>query len=387
MTLNKQANTGGGIFAPEKARDSNIELFRILTMSLIVAHHFVVNSGLTAADGPIYSDPLSWRSLFLLVFGAWGKTGINCFVLITGYFMCKSHITAKKFAKLFCEWMFYRLVIRAVFWISGYESFSLKALIKALIPITSISNGFTPAFILFFLFIPFLNILVQNLKERQHLLLLVWCAFTYVFLGTFPGLSVTMNYVSWFSVLYMISSYLRLYPKDFFHRTKLWGLLSLLCIMLDIASVISCAWLGRILGRYIKAFYFVTDSNTFLAIATGICLFMFFKNLSIKHNAFINTIAASTFGVLCIHAHSDTMRQWLWKDTVDCVGHYDSPLMPLYAIGAVLAIFIVCVIIDQLRIRLIEKLFFKLWDKHWDHIQTKYKKIESRVLSKIGVQK
>ena len=30
----------------EKQRDSNLELFRIITMLLIVAHHYVVNSGL-----------------------------------------------------------------------------------------------------------------------------------------------------------------------------------------------------------------------------------------------------------------------------------------------------------------------------------------------------
>ena len=29
-----------------KVRDSNLELFRIVTMLLIVAHHYVVNSGL-----------------------------------------------------------------------------------------------------------------------------------------------------------------------------------------------------------------------------------------------------------------------------------------------------------------------------------------------------
>ena len=29
-----------------KVRDSNLELFRIITMLLIVAHHYVVNSGL-----------------------------------------------------------------------------------------------------------------------------------------------------------------------------------------------------------------------------------------------------------------------------------------------------------------------------------------------------
>jgi hypothetical protein len=31
---------------PSKTRDSNIELFRIVAMMLIIAHHYVVNSGL-----------------------------------------------------------------------------------------------------------------------------------------------------------------------------------------------------------------------------------------------------------------------------------------------------------------------------------------------------
>jgi|GEM_PF-4799803 hypothetical protein len=55
-----------------KQRDSNLELMRIIAMLLIVAHHYVVNSGLTLPEGPIFADPMSKRSLFLLVFGAWG---------------------------------------------------------------------------------------------------------------------------------------------------------------------------------------------------------------------------------------------------------------------------------------------------------------------------
>ena len=104
----------------KKERSSNLELFRIITMILIVAHHYVVNSGLAYIDGPICANPLSWRSLFLLIFGAWGKIGINCFVLITGYFMCRSSITLKKFAKLLCEVMFYKIIIGCIFMISGH---------------------------------------------------------------------------------------------------------------------------------------------------------------------------------------------------------------------------------------------------------------------------
>ena len=102
-------------------RESNIELFRIIVMLLIVAHHFVVNSGLTSATGPIYNSSLNWRTVLLLIMGAWGKIGINCFVLITGYFMCKASITVQKFCKLLSEVMFYKIIISLFFLCSGYE--------------------------------------------------------------------------------------------------------------------------------------------------------------------------------------------------------------------------------------------------------------------------
>lgn len=66
---------GGG------TRNSNLELYRIIVMLLIVAHHYVVNSGVLDV---MYQHPLSVKSIFLFLFGMWGKIGINCFVLITG---------------------------------------------------------------------------------------------------------------------------------------------------------------------------------------------------------------------------------------------------------------------------------------------------------------
>ena len=66
-------------------RDSNIELFRVITMLCIVAHHYVVNSGLLELIGK--TESLTPNSIFLLLFGWGGKTGINCFLMITGWFM------------------------------------------------------------------------------------------------------------------------------------------------------------------------------------------------------------------------------------------------------------------------------------------------------------
>lgn len=367
----------GGYKAPSRQRESNLELFRIITMLLIVAHHFVVNSGLTSPDGPITANPNSWRSMFLLLMGAWGKTGINCFVMITGYFMCKSSITARKFAKLFFEVMFYRIVFLLVFLLSGYQSFSLVDFAKTIIPVWQLKTNFTSCFLIFYLCIPFLNKLISNIDERNHIRLLCLTSFTYIVLGTIH--TVSFNYVTWFCVVYFIASYIRLYPKKIFQNKLIISLMLLCSIGFSVASVI-------VGNKFSRPFIFVTDSNSFLPIVIGVFAFLFFKNLTIKYNKVINTIAASTFGVLLIHANSDTMRQWLWKDTVDCIGHYGSHLMPFYAIACVLGIFAVCVVIDIIRIRFIEKPFFILWDKYWNSFDKWFQKIEESFLKKLNIE-
>lgn len=341
-----------------KLRDSNLELYRIIVMLLIVAHHYVVNSGLTSLGGPISSDPTSARSLFLLLFGAWGKVGINCFVLITGYFMCKSQITLKKFMKLFLQILFYRIVIGLAFLISSYEPLTLSGILNMLVPIRTVSTGFTSAFLLFFLFIPFLNILVNNMSEKQHIILIGLVSFTYIFLGTVPLFSVTMNYVSWFMVLYIISSYIRIYPKKIFENTKIWGWASLICIIIASLSVIVCAYISKAIGKSLW-YYFVTDSNTLLAVLIGVSTFLFFKNTKIKYSPFINKVSATCFGVFLIHANSDAMRRWLWKDVLNNVGMYSSDFLILHAVSSVICVFVVCSIIDMIRIKLIETPIFK----------------------------
>lgn len=58
-----------------------------------------------------------------------------------------------------------------------------------------------------------------------------------------------------------------------------------------------------------------------ISIYPHVCLlavfaFLMFKNIQIPYNKGINTVAASTFGVLLIHANSDAMRKWLCKKDI-----------------------------------------------------------------------
>ena len=348
----------------KKQRCSNLELYRVICMLMIVAHHYVVNSGLTGTDGVLVKEPTAGNSLFLAIFGAWGKTGINCFLMITGYFMCTSKITIRKFIKLISQIYLYKLLLFPVFLIAGYETLSFTRIIKLLMPTWGLTNNFVGCFIFFWLTIPFLNILVRNMTKKQHQLLLILMLLMYTLLGSVPKFGVTFNYVTWFGIIYFIASYIRLYPQPIFDRKNLWGWLTLLNLILAILSIMGLRlWFGSIGADY--NYYFVSDSNKFFAVAISLCSFLWFKNLKIPQSNWINGLGAGTFGVLLIHANSDAMRTWLWKDTVDVIGHYSLPLYQLiiFSFIVVITIFIVCNLIDQLRIGTVEKWFFNWYDK------------------------
>ena len=347
----------------KKERNSNLELYRIIVMLSIVAHHYVVNSGLMDV---IEQEPMAARSVYYYLFGAWGKVGINCFVLITGYFMCKSSITVEKFLKLLIEVMFYKIVIHGIFMAVGCEAVIAHNLMAALLPVTSVKDGFTSCFLLFFLCIPFLNIMVRNMTKRQHVLLLCLLLGIYTGLGTLLKDRVRTNYVTWFCVLYFISSYIRLYqplPK------VRWGLVLGGAFLASVISIIAILFISDLKGKPYPQYYFVNDCYKLLAVALGLSMFMWFKDLKIPQSKLINRIAQSCFGVLLIHANSDTMRQWLWKDTLNVAGQYETDTFILHSILSVLGIYMVCTMIDQVRIFLIEKPLF-----NWLHKQNQFDK-------------
>ncbi len=147
----------------DKVRNSSIELYRIIVMLMIVLHHYFTNSDIM---GAINQDNLiSVNSVSSILLAAWGKTGINCFVLITGYFMCKSSITVKKYLKLFCQIVFYNIVISIFLIIIGKQEPSV-AMLKNMIPFYGMGTAFVPSYLAFYLFIPFINILIKAMDKK-----------------------------------------------------------------------------------------------------------------------------------------------------------------------------------------------------------------------------
>lgn len=352
---------------PQKQRSSNLELYRIIVMLLIVAHHYVVLSGLTGTDGVLQNNPFSVNSIYLYLFGMWGKTGINCFLLITGYFMCTSNISWRKFVKLYLWILTYSIGLALLFMILGKEPLSIKTFTQ-FIPFTIIHSGnFVSAFMAWWLFIPFLNVLVNNISQTQHKRLI---ALTVLIFSIYPFvpkiLYIDDNPICWFSTLYFIASYIRKYPEAIYKSKscRFWCLATVSLIIISMLSVIAILWIGVKMDKVLPQYYMVSDSDKPLALLVAVSSFMWFKNIKIGYSKIINILGGASFGVLLIHSGSWSMINWLWKDTIDCVGHYSLPLYQLiiYSVGCVFAIYIVCATIDYMRLKLLEDPFFKWYD-------------------------
>ena len=166
-----------------------------------------------------------------------------------------------------------------------------------------------------------------------------------------------MSYPIWFSVIYIIGAYIRHYPLQnhvarFLFDSKLGAGIM---VFIAIGSVLIMLFLRQLGIISWWPHKWVADSNAPLAVLTSISLFNYFRNLEIRPSKLINTISASTFGVLLIHANSNAMRTFLWNDVCDCTSWHLSPWLPLYSVVIVLVVFVICTIIDMLRINFLEK--------------------------------
>ena len=347
----------------KKPRSSNLELYRIILMLGIIADHYVVNSGLINI---VDFDANPVNAVYYHIFAWFGKTGINCFLLITGFFMCKQNFSWQKLLKIYLEIKFYKIVIYGIFLATGYQSFSLSSLFKTVFGIAyGMNTGFVPAFVALYIFIPFLNILIKHMTKQQHLAAIGVLVLIFTVTATFFFSESAFEYFGWYMNMYLIGAFLRKYPIRILNNRKFLIITFILCNIIVWTSIVVL----DILHQY--RYHFVHNSHKIMALLTSVIMFCLFKNIDIGSNKIINTIASSVFGVLLIHAGSDAMRKFLWQDVVRAKDYSDVslPKAILHSVFSVVAIFAICVVIDQIRINLLEKPLFRFIDKKSEKIE------------------
>ena len=294
-----------------KPRSSNLELMRIVLMLLIVVHHAVVNSGVM--DGWA-RDPGTPASFVLALLGMWGKSCINPFVLVTGYFMCGRGLTARKTVKLFLQVVFWFLLVNCFLVAIGQEGV-FEAVKSILTPARLVDENFISSYLILYLLIPLLNLFIRAAGKRGVAATLVLLLWTQTILPTFLFSPASFSEVTWYVALYFIGAAVRLWPARWMTDRGKVSLLFVGSLGLSVLSVVVLFWLCSVreLG-WSRAYFMVSDSGKVLALSNGLLCFLWFKGLRMRDSRKINVLASTVFGVLLIHANCPAMREWLWSD-------------------------------------------------------------------------
>ncbi|MEN6414755.1 MAG: acyltransferase [Veillonellales bacterium] len=330
-----------------KHSHTGFEALRILAMLMIVSLHYLGHGGVLQAT------PYSTNYLLGWFINAFCKVGVNCYVLISGYFLVKSSdFKIKKACDLWIEVFFYSAGIFLLFYSLNIIPLSTKGLLKSFLPIKLEAYWFVTAYMGLYILYPYLNKLITNLSKRDYQ------KFIFVLLGIFSIYSFvgdTFHVVGgssliWFIVLYCIGGYFRLFD-DFSNKNKMFLFYVIMSIFIFITKITLYS-IGSHFGFATKGgseiFY---AYNSPILLCSSVALFLFFKNVTVDRIwllHLINFFAPLTFGVYLIH-DNDFVRANIWRYWLNTPAFYDSQYFLLHYIMSVISVFVICALIDKIR--------------------------------------
>lgn len=271
-------------------RQSNFELLRIVCILGIILHHLIIKGASTCG----YVTPYNFNKdgIFGVILNSFIVGGVNCFVLITGWFGVSNPF--KGFLKILCETVVFGCISYGVVVMCTHE-FSVRYLIDS---IDFRKNWFVNSYFMLLLFAPIIekslaNILYDDLKRW----IIQLSIFNIVFVFLFHNFDNNGYNVIQFIYLYYIArflkvsynknwcSILRKYSAPLYFMTAIFLTLGFLYCQSMGIPVRSIAWFGY---------------NQPLVLLLSIAFFMIFAKLNIK-SCFINNISKGVFGVYILH--------------------------------------------------------------------------------------
>lgn len=333
-------------------RNSNIELCRIVCMLFIIAHHCVLHGGiLQNATGLKYFEAL--------LFYPEGKMFFVAYIAISTWFMIEKKFTFKRFFRMWLEVLFYSVLFSFIAWIYGAK-FTGRDFLAIWFPIAGNSHGFASGYLAFMLLIPFLQKMTLSLTKKQSgylaCILLYFVVITPLF-GTLIGYSKPFySLILLFMLCFSISYYLKKWePSICRNQIVLFFIIILISIFRMYMQYLSMA--NPSLGsKHVFAMLcqLVGDESSLLNIVGGYATFFFFRNLKFKNNKIINWIAPTTFGILLMHDHN-FFRSVLWNNIVNTSLWWNNKYLIVIILTCSLTIFIIGMIIDKIRVFLLEE--------------------------------
>lgn len=272
-------------------------------MLMVVCLHTSTHGGINDALAPGTINWVCGNILFASCYVA-----VNCFVLISGYFLCKAQFKLKKLVSIWIQALFYSNFYYLLISIAT-DTFSIKEFIKCALVFTMKQYWFVTAYLLLYMVSPFLNCALQAMSQKKHFLCCIVLLTVFsglhnlIYICDFGGISGGYSFL-WFCVLYVLASYIRFYGAGSVRGSKKWCFLYFSAILVVAGERLFAYYITpHILGRVALTSLFYSY-NAIPMVVASFCLFQCFRSIEIENRLlckWIGRLAPLAFGVYLIH--------------------------------------------------------------------------------------
>ena len=352
-------------------RNTSIELLRIISMIMIMFHHFAYHGNFEWNFNEV-TLPHLWYDFILMG----GKVGVDIFVLISGYFLIENTeklFQPKKLLKFWGQVVFYSIMTYLLSVMLRLNAFEIKQLIKVCLPITYPGWWFASTYFMLYLIHPFLNKLLHGLSKTEYQYLILMMVLCWSIIPTATTQLFESNSLLWFVTLYGIAGYVNLYGGNQKLQSKHYFSLYFMVLIITYTVSTTFLFLGTKKEEWSTHAIDFFEIERLPILLMAITLFMGFVTLKMNYHKWINMIASATFGVYLIH-DSSYIRYYLWTNIFKINQYQDSTFLILYSILVVFILYVSCTMIDLIRKKLVEKPYM-LFVNHYTYYFLKSIKI------------
>ena len=289
----------------ELKRNYSLDLLKIISIIFVIILHY--NNG---TMGGLLLNTQSGTSNYFIARFTEILTIIACnlFVLISGYFLCKSNkIKIRKIVDIVILLLFYGVVIYALAMFTGLSSFNKETLKSMFLTIDN--RWFINTYVLLYVLHPYINKIISNINKKQHTILILICVFFFSVWSSILKPQGILNINSFvrdggygitnFIMLYFIGAYIRLYYDD-----KKMNKLILFIIYIGLS----------ILGTFV---YYNSQNainyNFIINVINSIIVFLIFKNIKMTKGKIISKFAECSLAIYIIHENL-FIRSYIYRN-------------------------------------------------------------------------
>lgn len=355
------------------SRNSTIELLRIFAMFIIIAHHYYVHSAWPSHSLEIQN--FNTQVWFLLTFGNLGKQACSIFFVITGFYMIDKKVNFKKVFLQFASMMFYSWIFMAIFFGSGYFKPDSTGILHNLFPFHYAENWFVVTYIGLMLFIPFVNLGLNQMNQKSFRMLAIVFIFMCTLITLFDGYNNFKSNISIYLCGYVVGAYFGKF-QDKISKKIPWLLIGLAFFAIQIILPSFCLVVGHSKNdvNLYNSYWQWSVLDSFYGLMTAVGLVNFAARHPF-HSKVINFMSSGIIGVYLIHDNT-LFRQYIWLYLYPNYKYFGKPIFYGEFFLKIFAVFFGCLAVDLIRIYAIEKPMCRLFfDKAWKKFETWFRRI------------